>query len=207
MTTQRQKSKVYCSSVVSKARQHSNIDKNTAIRYFTRQKAYQTISANKFYADALKFGKDSSAKVKANPQQTIDIKNPDPVKQGVQPSIVKTPSNRVNATTCFTKIYKQESPVPPTLRNRFDTLQLIDTTDNVNMPSVCHKDAYCGDSTGYATSESVQTQLGEQSYPDLERKSKTSLVGKKTKMGVLMGLTHTPSWVRRLRIIVSLQLL
>ena len=63
MTTQRQKTKVYYSSVVSKARQHSNIDKNMAIRYFTRQKAYQTISANKSYADALKFGKESSAKV------------------------------------------------------------------------------------------------------------------------------------------------
>ena len=69
MTTQRQKTKVDYSSVVSKARQHSNIDKNMAIRYFTRQKAYQTISVNKSYADALKFGKDSSAKVKANPKE------------------------------------------------------------------------------------------------------------------------------------------
>ena len=83
MITQRQKTKVYYSSVVSKARQHSNIDKNTAIRYFTRQKAYQTISANKSYADALKFGEDSSAKVKANPQQIKNITNLDPAKQGV----------------------------------------------------------------------------------------------------------------------------
>ena len=177
MTTQRQKTKVYYSSVVSKARQYSNIDKNMAIRYFTKQS--NRISANKSYADALKFGKDTSAKVKTNPLPTIHIKNSDPVKQGVQTRIVETPANHVNATTCFKKIYKKKSPVPITLHNRFNALNLIDTTDEVDIPSVCHKDAHCDENTGYAISESLQTQLGEQSYPVLERKSKIFFGGEK----------------------------
>ena len=137
MTTQRQKTKVYYLSVVSKARQHSNIDKDMAIRYFTKQKACQRISANKSYADALKFGKDTFAKVKTNPLPPIHIKNSDLVKQGVPTRTVKIPANRVNATTCFNKIYKQESPVHITLHDRFDALNIIDTTDEVDMPSVC----------------------------------------------------------------------
>ena len=171
MTAQRYKTKVYYSSVVSKARQLSNIDKNTAIRYFTRQKAYQTIRANKSYADAVKFGECSSANVKSNPQQIKNRKHSDPENQGVTTSSVETSSHRVNATICFTKIYKQESPVPITLHNRFKALQLIDTTDDVNILSVCHKNAYCGGNTGYAISESLHTQLGEQFSPALEHKS------------------------------------
>ena len=38
-----------------------------------------------------------------------------------------------------------------------------------------------------ASVEAVRTQLGEDHSPVLERKSKISLVGKKTKLGVLMG--------------------
>ena len=163
---------------MSKARQQSNIDKNLAIRYFNKQKAYQSISANKSYADALKYGRNTFAKVNNNLLPPSHITKSDPVKQGLSTRTGRTPANRVNATTCFNKIYKQESPVHITLHNRFDVFNIIDTTDEVDMPSVCHKDVFCDENTGNALSESVQTQLGEQSCPVLERKSKISLVGK-----------------------------
>ena len=70
-------------------------------------------------------------------------------------------------------------------------------------PFVCHQDKYCVENTGYATSESVQTQLGTRCSPALEGKSKSSLVGKKTKMGVLTGVVEIPSWTRLLQILCS----
>ena len=90
------------------------------------------------------------AKVNNNPLPPSHIKKSDPVKQGVSTRTVKTPANRVNATTCFNKIYKQESPIHITLHNRFDALNVISTTDKVDMPSVCHKDAYHDENTGNA---------------------------------------------------------
>ena len=99
MTTQRQKTKVYYSSVVPKARQQSNIDKNLAIRYFNKQKAYQSISVNKSYADGLKYGRNTLAKVNNNVLPPSRITKSDPVKQGVSTRTGRIPANQVNVTT------------------------------------------------------------------------------------------------------------
>ena len=192
MTTQRQKTKVYYSSIVSKARQQSNIDKNLAIRYFNKQKAYQSISANKSYADALKYGRNTLAKVNNTLLSASRITKSDPVKQGVSTTIGRPSANRVNATTCFNKTYKQESPIHITLHNRFDVFNTVDTTDEVDMPSVCYKDAFCDENIGNVSLESVRTQLGEQSCPVLERTSKISSVEKKNETGCPDGVNkHT----------------
>ena len=141
---------------MSKARQQSNIDKNLAIRYFNKQKAYQSISANKSYADALKYGKNTLAKVNNTILPPSHITKSDPVKQGVSTTIGRIPANLVNATTCFNKTYKQESPVHITLHNRFNVFNTVDTTDEVDISLVGKKNE-----TGCPDEVNKHTKLGK----------------------------------------------
>ena len=186
-TTQRQKTKVYYSSVVAKAREQSNIDKNSALTYFYKQKAYQTTSANRSYADALKYGKNTLLRADNTLVPVSRITRPDPVKQGVSTKIPRPAGNRPSVTTCFNKSYNQHPAMHITLHNRFDVFNTVDTTDGLDVPLLCHKNAFVVKNMDNASVGAVRTQLGEDHSPVLERKSKISLVGKKTKLGVLMG--------------------
>ena len=112
MITHIQKSRVYYSSVIPEARQACNTSKDTACYYFNRDSCYQTINPNKSYADALKSRNHVPNKESHNLVcDTRDYTVPTFVKK-VEISTGKTPVNRVNATTCFTKINKQQYQNP-----------------------------------------------------------------------------------------------
>ena len=186
-TTQKQKTKVYYLSVVAKAREQSNIDKNSALTYFYKQKAYQTTSPNRSYADALKYGKITCLRDDHTFVTVSPIRRPDLVKQGSFTEIPRTAGNRHNVTTCFNNSHNQHPAMHITLHNRFDVFNTVDTTDESHVPLNCHKNASLVKNMNNVGVEAVRTQLGQDHSPVLERKSKISLVGKKTKLGVLMG--------------------
>ena len=141
-TTQRQKNKVYHSSVVAKAREQSNIDKNLALTYFYKQKAYQTTSHNRSYADALKYGKNTRLRADHTFVPVSPIRRPDPVKQGLFTEIPRPAGNRPNVTTCFNKSHNQHPAMHITLHNRFDVFNTVDTTDESDVPLNRHKNAF-----------------------------------------------------------------
>ena len=185
-TTQKQKTKVYYSSVVAKAREQSKVDKNSALTYFYKQKAYQTTSLNRSYADALKYGKTTRLRADHTFVTVGPIRRPDPVKQNSLTALPRTAGNRPDVTTCFNKSHNQHPAMHITLHNRFDVFNTVDTTDKLHVPLNCYKNASVVKNMDNPV-EAVQTQLGQDHSPVLERKSKISLVGKKTKLGVLMG--------------------
>ena len=156
-TTQRQKTKVYYSSVVAKAREQSNIDKNSALTYFYKQKAYQTTSGNRSYADALKYGKNTLPRADNTLLPVSRITRPDPVKQGVSTKIPRPAGNRPNVTTCFNKSYNQHPATHITLHNRFDVFNMVDTTDELDVPLLCHKNAFVVKNTDSAWRRSLSS--------------------------------------------------
>ena len=151
---------MYYSSVVSKARQESNMDKDTALLYFFKTKSYQKTIPNKSYADVLKFGKTIPVNVKSNASQFKENKCSDAVKECVKITTTETPVNQVNATTCFNTIYKREYQKPITLHNWFEAFHHIDTKDDIDIQSICHQDTYCDRNTVCKPTKSVQPQLG-----------------------------------------------
>ena len=165
--------------MVAKAREQSNIDKNSALTYFYKQKAYQTTSPNRSYADALKYGKTTRLRADHTFVTVGPIRRPDPVKQNSFTAIPRTAGNRPNVTTCFNKSHNQHPAMHITLHNRFDVFNTVDTTDESHVPLNCHKNAFVVKNMENASVEAVRTQLGQDHSPVLERKSKISLVGKK----------------------------
>ena len=178
MITHIQKSRVYYSSVSPEARQTCNTSKDTACYYFNRDRCYQKTNPNKSYADALKSTNHVPTKEPHNLMcDTRDYIVPTFVKK-IQTSTGKTPVNRVNATTCFTKIKKQQYQNPIKLHNRFQALQHIDTEHDIEAKQVCKQ------------IEDVHSKLGV-SRPVLDGKSKTPLAGNKNKTGCpVRDLTH-----------------
>ena len=170
MITHIHKSRVYYSPVIPEARQACNTSKNTACYYFHRDKCYQTIKPNKSYADALKLKNyvptnqshnllcQASNNMGSTPVNRVEILPP------------RTPVNRVNATTCFTKINKQQYQNPIRLHDRFDVLQYIDTEYDSEPNEVCKQ------------TQDVQNKLGV-SRPVLDGRLETSLAGNKNKTG------------------------
>ena len=168
-----------CLSCLANARQQSNIDKNLALTYFYKQKAYQTTSGNRSYADALKYGKNTLSRADNTLVPVSRNTRPDLVKQGVSTKIPRPAGIRPNVTTCFNKSYNQHPVTHISLHNRFDVFNTVDTIDKSDVPLLCHKNAFVVKNMGNASVEAVRTQLGGDHSPVLERKSKISLVGKK----------------------------
>ena len=137
------KTKVYYSSVVPKAREQSNIDKNSALTYFYKQKAYQTTIANRSYADALRYGRNTCLKADHTVVPFSRIRRPDLVKQGVSTEIPRPAGNRPNVTTCFNKSHNQHPAMHIALHNRFDVFNTVDTTDESHVPLNCQKKCIC----------------------------------------------------------------
>ena len=98
MGTQSCKSRVFYSSVIVKARQDCNIDKQEACYYFARNKAYQKATANKSYADALKLGKNVKSHSRCSEPLPRNHTTDSNVKVNTKSVNAKTPVNRVNAT-------------------------------------------------------------------------------------------------------------
>ena len=178
MITHTQKSRVYYSSVVPKAKQECNTSKGTAWCYFLKANSYQKVRANKSYADALKSEKKVLVNVKNSVSHCQQNNTSNSVKANVKIHTVKIPVNRVNATTRFTRIYKPQNQKPITLHNRFDVLQHIDTPQELDMQSVCYENKHVDrDDVGFSK-VGVQTQLGT-CFPALDGRSNLPLVGKK----------------------------
>ena len=120
MTTHKQKTRVYYSSVVPGARQESHTGKDTALLYFFKNKAFQKTVKQKSYAEALKFGKFQPVKVNVSASQCQEKQCVNVVKQKAKTGTSATPVSPVNVTKRFTKINKRECQKPITLHNRFN---------------------------------------------------------------------------------------
>ena len=178
MITHTQKSRLFYSSVVPKAKQECNTCKDTAWCYFLKANSYQKVRANKSYADAVNSEKKILVNVKNSVPHCQQNNTSHSVKVYVKIHTVQTPVNRVNATTLFTRIYKPQHQKPITLHNRFDVLQHIDTPQELDMQSVCYENTHFdGDDVGFSK-VGVQTQLGTY-LPSLDDRSNSPLVGKK----------------------------
>ena len=193
MGTHSHKSRIYYSSVIEKARQDCNIDKHKACYYFARNKAYQKATANRSYADALKFGKSvtfHSGCSEPLPRKQTTANN---VKANTKSINAETPANRVHVTKCLIKVNERQYQKPIRLHNRFDVLQHIDTQEG-DVHSICYETT--DESPTESNRGNVINQPGA-SCPALDCRFKTPLAVKKTKLGVLMGILTLPGCVVR----------
>ena len=179
MGTHSHKSRIYYSFVIEKARQDCNIDKHKACYYFARDKAYQKATANRSYADALKFGKSvtfHSGCSEPLPQKQTTATN---VKANTKSINAETPANRVHVTKCLIKVNERQYQKLIRLHNRFDVLQHIDTQEG-DVHSVCYETT--DESPTESNRGNVINQPGA-SCPALDCRFKTPLAVKKNETG------------------------
>ena len=183
MVTQKHKTRVYYSSVVPRARQHIDLNKDTALLHFSKNKAYQNTVTQNSYAEVLRFGRTIPVTVKPSTAQLEKQKCSNCLSTLVQSKLPEAPVHLVNATESFTKIYKQEYQKPLMLHNRFDVLKIIDTSNVVyDMHCISEQNTEgCDRNFVSKLAMGVDAQLGDLLCPALDGKSKTFLVGKKRK--------------------------